>query len=144
MEGAPEGVSEWRRASERGKHCEDSGYAGGRNKGESDGRVAPGVLEGKYGGSSKLKNRELADGCFTVFLDNLPSQVLKGELFKEFWKCGVVTDVYISRKKRRWRHGPFTFIRFSEIGCARRAVSWMNGKWFKRTVDSCDHRTVRI
>ncbi|MED6205402.1 hypothetical protein PIB30_017214 [Stylosanthes scabra] len=121
MSNMREGVSGWKRVSERGIHCEDTGYAGGRNKGESDGWVAPGVLEGQYGVSSKLMNRKLADGCFTVFLDNLPIQVLKGELFKEFWKCGVVTDVYISKKKRRWRHGPFAFIRFSELGCARRA-----------------------
>ncbi|MED6110349.1 hypothetical protein PIB30_041995 [Stylosanthes scabra] len=122
------GVSRGYRAHERGIHCEGSGHAERRNKGESDGGVASGAVEGELGflDVRELKKYEL--GCHTVFVDNIPPFVLKGEIFREFWRFGAITDVYVSRKRRKFRQGPFAFIRFREYGDALKAVKWMNGR----------------
>ncbi|MED6138037.1 hypothetical protein PIB30_070603 [Stylosanthes scabra] len=96
-----EGVSGWGRAFERGTHGEVFGYAGGRNKGEGDGWATSGDMEVYSGAISNLKNKEGRQGCYTIFFDNLPSQVLKGELFKEVWSAGRA----VARMNGKWWKG---------------------------------------
>ncbi|MED6193567.1 hypothetical protein PIB30_020711 [Stylosanthes scabra] len=113
---------------ERGKHCEVTCYTGGWNKGERDGVGTSGVKEGKHRADrveSFVKQEEIAH---TVFVDNLPKSILKGEIFKEFWHCGVVKDLYISRKWRQSRRRPFAFVRFATRKEADGAVKEMNGR----------------
>ncbi|MED6194272.1 Serine arginine-rich splicing factor 2 [Stylosanthes scabra] len=69
----------------------------------------------------------------TIYLDNLPRNVLKGEIFREFRRFGFVKDMYVSRKNRRNRNDSFAFIRFHDFTEALRAVEGMNGKiWYGR------------
>ncbi|MED6146294.1 hypothetical protein PIB30_033214 [Stylosanthes scabra] len=91
------------RSGERGIHGEESSYAGGRNKGEN------GV------------------GFASVFVDNLPINVTKRELYKEFGLDGYVTDIYISRKLRLKTKNPFAFIRYQRLGGALRVIRRLNG-----------------
>ncbi|MED6186651.1 hypothetical protein PIB30_068758 [Stylosanthes scabra] len=119
---------------ERGKHSEAAGIANRRDKGESAGLGLSGVKEGgvgyfKEGGVGYFKEYE--KGTHTVFLNNLPKSIMKGEIYKDFCGFGLITDVYVSRKKRRSGKGPFAFIRFNSYIGARRAVERMNGRWWK-------------
>ncbi|MED6146203.1 hypothetical protein PIB30_032469 [Stylosanthes scabra] len=73
------------------------------------------------------------EGVHTIFVDNLPSEVRKGELFREFGRDGNVRDVYIFRKQRSDMKSPFAFIRFDAAGGARRAIDRLNSKIWRGT-----------
>ncbi|MED6220844.1 hypothetical protein PIB30_048744 [Stylosanthes scabra] len=111
---------------ERGKHGEVSGQAGRRNKGERGVGFVSGDRRFTYWDGERGTEREPRRG-FTVFVDNLPMDVLKRALFKEFGRSGFITDIYVSRKYRRNFKGAFAFIRYNEYGGALRSVSVMNG-----------------
>ncbi|MED6217511.1 hypothetical protein PIB30_018321 [Stylosanthes scabra] len=82
-------------------------------------------------GLSGVGSREYESGVHTIFLDNLPRTVMKGELFKEFFGYEIIKDVFVSRKRRRNRNGLFAFIRFEELDSVRSAVTGMNGVWWQ-------------
>ncbi|MED6163097.1 hypothetical protein PIB30_076620 [Stylosanthes scabra] len=109
---------------ECGKHGEGSGFAGGRNKGESGGGFPPGVRRNINRG---FYTRSGADEKTTIFVDNLPDSVIKRELYEEFGRDGYVTDIFISRKLRLKAKGPFAFISFQRIGGALRSIRRLNG-----------------
>ncbi|MED6139155.1 hypothetical protein PIB30_081253, partial [Stylosanthes scabra] len=50
------------------------------------------------------------------------------ELYMEFYSYGLITYVYVSRKRRRNKEGPVASIRFNKLVEARRAVDAMNGR----------------
>ncbi|MED6160208.1 hypothetical protein PIB30_049189 [Stylosanthes scabra] len=117
---------------ERKKHGEVSGFAGRRNKGESEGGFAPGVWRNSGKGSrfqrlrwhqSNVHNRS----GHSVFVDHLPVGVSKREIYKKFGKVGFILDVFISRKERRNGKGIFAFVRYYSLVGAEKAVKWING-----------------
>ncbi|MED6147672.1 hypothetical protein PIB30_045981 [Stylosanthes scabra] len=63
----------------------------------------------------------------TIFVDNLPPEVSKRALYKEFGKDGFFLDVFIARKERRNMNSPFAFIRYHAYGGALRAINRLNG-----------------
>ncbi|MED6119060.1 hypothetical protein PIB30_008279 [Stylosanthes scabra] len=63
---------------------------------------------GHYGGS---KWSELEVRSHTVFVDGLPNDIAKRTLYKIFGWAGYVTDIYVSRKKRRGTNKLFAFVR---------------------------------
>ncbi|MED6113226.1 hypothetical protein PIB30_068850 [Stylosanthes scabra] len=65
---------------------------------------------------------------YTVFIDNLPEEVNKRALYKEFDKDGYILDVFISKKRRRNSNSVIAFIRYHAYGGAQRAINRLNGK----------------
>ncbi|MED6119137.1 hypothetical protein PIB30_008945 [Stylosanthes scabra] len=110
-------------SAERGKHGEDSDYAGGRNKGESGGGSASGAWRKTHWGTGASYRGGVNS---TVFVDNLPKSVTKRKLYKEFGLHGYVTDI-ISRKEMLKMKGPFAFIKFQRVDGVLRAIRCMNG-----------------
>ncbi|MED6175309.1 hypothetical protein PIB30_077159 [Stylosanthes scabra] len=132
-----EGVR-WVTRGERGKHGEVSSFAGGRHKGESVGGFEPGVRRNFGWGVYKntvscpqwCRGLKPTNKSYMVFIDNLPLDVIKGALYKEFGKDGFISDVFISRKERRNSTGTFAFIRFNSYGGSRKAIQRLNGtRW---------------
>ena len=66
--------------------------------------------------------RRLEEESFTVFVDNLPSSMSKGWLYQLFGFEGIITEVYMSRKRRRVCSSPFAFVRFAKRGNAESAI----------------------
>ncbi|GMQ10223.1 hypothetical protein CsSME_00053308 [Camellia sinensis var. sinensis] len=77
------------------------------------------------GTGSKEPRTEL----FTVFVDSLPSSMDPKTLFKLFTKFGIVKDVFIPQKRRKFTNTRFGFVRFDCSVAARVAVSKANGLW---------------
>ncbi|MED6219270.1 hypothetical protein PIB30_034285 [Stylosanthes scabra] len=92
------GVRGWR-AVERGKHSEVIGLANGRDKGESGGGFVSDAWRARNGARANSVSVDKLSG-HTIFMDNLPTNVTKRDIFKEFGKDDYIVDVYISRKKR--------------------------------------------
>ncbi|MED6143257.1 hypothetical protein PIB30_004762 [Stylosanthes scabra] len=67
----------------------------------------------------------------TIFIDNLPTDVTKRDLYKEFGNDHYIVDVYISRKIGKSAKNPFGFIRYYSNGGARKAISRLNGSTWK-------------
>ncbi|XLR60797.1 hypothetical protein HN51_004066 [Arachis hypogaea] len=84
-------------------------------------------VKDKWVGDQKDKWENIKRNSHSVFIDNLPWEISKGTLFKAFGWVGAVTDIYISRKKRRGIASPFAFVRFDAKGRAERAVQKLNG-----------------
>ncbi|XP_072085412.1 uncharacterized protein [Arachis hypogaea] len=63
---------------------------------------------------------------FTVFVDRLPSDISKHQLFELFSWTGRINDVYLSRKMRNGFVYLFAFIRYTTKGGALKAISNMN------------------
>ncbi|MED6110166.1 hypothetical protein PIB30_040501 [Stylosanthes scabra] len=57
--------------------------------------------------------------------------ITKRELYKEFGLDGYINDIYISRRKRRQNDDTFAFVRFSEYGGMMKAITRMNGGYWK-------------
>ncbi|MED6113841.1 hypothetical protein PIB30_074620 [Stylosanthes scabra] len=98
---------------ECGKHGEVSGFAEGRHKGESGGGFAPGVWRNINRG---VNTRTGVEEKTIVFVDNLPANVTKRELYK---------------KLRMKAKGLFAFIRFQRFGGALRLIRRLNGTLWK-------------
>ncbi|MED6130509.1 hypothetical protein PIB30_001595 [Stylosanthes scabra] len=125
--------------AERGKHGEGFGFVEGRNKGESVSEFVSGVRRFNNGGGRSehiayLKRRDhyMTETC-TVFVDNLPTEVTKRDLFKEFGKDGYIADIYISRKERQRANRLFAFIRFNSQGGAMKSIERMNGRRWRES-----------
>ncbi|MED6162213.1 hypothetical protein PIB30_068291 [Stylosanthes scabra] len=122
----------WAEGFERGKHREGSDFAGGRKKGESVGGSASGVWRdidnrGRIDKHRWSESNRKSEDCHTIFVDNLPMNISKRDLYREFGRQGFITDVFISRKVRRNANGPFAFVRFKALGGAMRAIEMLNG-----------------
>ncbi|MED6110421.1 hypothetical protein PIB30_042727 [Stylosanthes scabra] len=72
------------------------------------------------------KWRDIERSSYSVFVDGLPQETAKGTLFKIFGWASLVTDVYISRKRRKGTNKLFAFVRFDSRGGAERAVTKLN------------------
>ncbi|MED6133836.1 hypothetical protein PIB30_031963 [Stylosanthes scabra] len=120
---------------ESGKHGEGFVYVESRNMGESGSGFAFGVRRFLSRGVSGNGRRTDPNGrsqttrmvgSYTVFVDNLPTEITKRDLYKEFGKNGYITDVFASRKMRRKTKCPFAFIRYILYGGAMRAIGRLN------------------
>ncbi|XP_016206260.1 sex-lethal homolog [Arachis ipaensis] len=72
--------------------------------------------------------RQLESESFSIsiFVDNLPEDISKRELFQLFNWTGRINDIYLSRK---WKNGDiymFAFIRYTTKGGALKAIAKMN------------------
>ncbi|KAL4293172.1 hypothetical protein AHAS_Ahas18G0101500 [Arachis hypogaea] len=78
----------------------------------------------------RIWNREeyhrLEKDSFTVFLDNLPEDISRRELYQLFCWTGRINDIYISRKQKNGRVYIFAFVRYTTKGGALKAIAEMN------------------
>ncbi|MED6197560.1 hypothetical protein PIB30_057554 [Stylosanthes scabra] len=88
------------RSGERGKHGEVFGYAGRRDKGESGVRFASGVWRFPKKGFGIFAEQ---DENTTVFVDNLPDNITKRELYKEFGRDGYVLMFSSQESRGQWQ-----------------------------------------
>ncbi|MED6165488.1 hypothetical protein PIB30_099965 [Stylosanthes scabra] len=73
----------------------------------------------------------LEEKTHSIFVDNLPDRFL----YNEFGKHGCVRDVFLSRKQRKARNGPFAFIRYDALGDVVRVIRRLNGtRWGNRVI----------
>ncbi|XP_016195391.1 polyadenylate-binding protein, cytoplasmic and nuclear-like [Arachis ipaensis] len=72
-------------------------------------------------------NLRLENESFTIFVDNLPGNVSKNELFHMFKWTGRINDIYLARKEKYGRIHLFAFIRYTTKGGALKAIKEMNG-----------------
>ncbi|XP_057730855.1 uncharacterized protein LOC130946198 [Arachis stenosperma] len=94
------------------------------------------TAQGRYSASTRLEkdlrvwNREeyvrLERDSFSVFVDRLPCDISKRELFDRFSWTGRINDIYLSRKMRNGVVYLFAFIRYTTKGGALKAVAEMN------------------
>ncbi|MED6119679.1 hypothetical protein PIB30_013796 [Stylosanthes scabra] len=70
--------------------------------------------------------RRLESVSFTVFVENLPIDVSKNELFYLFKWSGWINDIYLLRKEKEEKTYCFAFIRFTTKGGALKAKTEMN------------------
>ncbi|XP_016164470.1 polyadenylate-binding protein, cytoplasmic and nuclear-like [Arachis ipaensis] len=79
---------------------------------------------------SRVWNREeyvrLERDSFSVFVDSLPADISKRELFGLFSWTGRINDIYLSRKTRNGKIYLFAFIRYTTKGGALKAIAEMN------------------
>nr|XP_025617293.1 polyadenylate-binding protein, cytoplasmic and nuclear-like [Arachis hypogaea] len=64
---------------------------------------------------------------FTIFVDRLPGDISKQELFRIFLWIGRINDIYLSRKTRQGVVYLFVFVRYTTKGGALKAIAEMNG-----------------
>ncbi|XP_015960976.1 serine/arginine-rich splicing factor SC35-like [Arachis duranensis] len=75
---------------------------------------------------NREKFRRLENESFSIFLDNLPKDILKRELYQLFSWTGRINDIYLSRKQKRGMIYMFAFIRYTTKGGALKAITEMN------------------
>ncbi|MED6135483.1 hypothetical protein PIB30_046958 [Stylosanthes scabra] len=63
---------------------------------------------------------------FSVFVDNLPNDVSKKELFYWFKWSGWINDIYLHRKEKKGKNYCFAFVRYTTKGGALKAIRDMN------------------
>ena len=73
------------------------------------------------------KIKKLENELFSIFVDNIRTEMDKGWLKQLFGYERQITDMYISRKQRHTNSNLFTFVRFAKEKVARRAVQNMDG-----------------
>ncbi|KAL4287198.1 hypothetical protein AHAS_Ahas19G0162200 [Arachis hypogaea] len=83
----------------------------------------------KHGNDSRIWNREehrrLEHDSFSIFVDNLPQDISKKELFQLFNWTGRINDIYLSRKQKGDNIYIFAFI-YTTKGGALKAIKEMN------------------
>ncbi|KAL4365185.1 hypothetical protein AHAS_Ahas07G0080800 [Arachis hypogaea] len=70
--------------------------------------------------------RRLESESFSIFVDNLPLDISKRELFQLFNWTGRINDIYLSRKQKNGGVYIFAFIRYTTKGGALKAIAEMN------------------
>ncbi|KAL4306627.1 hypothetical protein AHAS_Ahas16G0197200 [Arachis hypogaea] len=70
--------------------------------------------------------RRLEHESFSIFVDNLPKDISKRELFHLFNWTGRINDIYLSRKYKNGDIYMFAFIRYTTRGGALKAMTEMN------------------
>ncbi|KAL4393668.1 hypothetical protein AHAS_Ahas02G0075000 [Arachis hypogaea] len=82
------------------------------------------------GKDSRVWNKEeyqrLELDSFSVFVDNLPEDISRRELFDIFKWTGRIIDIYLSRKNKNGHIYLFAFIRYTTKGGALKAIADMN------------------
>ncbi|KAL4337386.1 hypothetical protein AHAS_Ahas12G0105000 [Arachis hypogaea] len=63
---------------------------------------------------------------FSIFMDSLPGDISKRELFDLFSWTGRINDIYLARKMRNGMLYLFAFIRYTTKGGALKAIAEMN------------------
>ncbi|XP_016192295.1 serine/arginine-rich splicing factor SC35-like [Arachis ipaensis] len=78
----------------------------------------------------RVWNREeyyrLEKESFYVFVDNLPEDISKKELYHLFGWTGKTIDIYLSRKRKQGLVYLFAFVRYTTKGAALKAITEMN------------------
>ncbi|KAL7263042.1 hypothetical protein ACSBR1_001254 [Camellia fascicularis] len=90
------------------------------------GRWIPVVKQRK---SSDTWNKEVSNGLFSVYVDNLPFNMDPRALYKLFTKFGIVRDVFIPQKRRKTTNSRFGFVRFDCSVATNVAVQKADGLW---------------
>ncbi|XP_057760974.1 serine/arginine-rich SC35-like splicing factor SCL28 [Arachis stenosperma] len=70
--------------------------------------------------------RRLESESFSIFVDNLPFDISRRELFQLFNWTGRINDIYLSRKHKNGGLYIFAFIRYTTKGGASKAIAEMN------------------
>nr|XP_025703686.1 serine/arginine-rich splicing factor 2-like [Arachis hypogaea] len=70
--------------------------------------------------------RRLENESFSIFVDNLPEDISKRELFQLFNWIGRINDIYLARKQKHSGIYIFAFIRYTTKGGALKAIDEMN------------------
>ncbi|MED6205461.1 hypothetical protein PIB30_017883 [Stylosanthes scabra] len=68
----------------------------------------------------------LEASSFSVFVDNLPNDVSKRELFYWFKWSGWINDIYLHTKEKEEKNYCFAFVRYTTKGAALKAITDMN------------------
>ena len=71
--------------------------------------------------------RRIEETTFSVFVDNLPGSMTLDWLRQMFEFEGKISDIYMSRRRRRMSNAPFAFVRFYQKGEAERAIKNLHG-----------------
>ncbi|XP_015949323.1 uncharacterized protein LOC107474238 [Arachis duranensis] len=78
----------------------------------------------------RIWNREeyqrLENVSFSIFVNNLPNDVSKKELFHLFHWTGRINDIYLGRKLKNGSVYMFAFIRYTTKGGAIKAIAEMH------------------
>ncbi|KAL4287243.1 hypothetical protein AHAS_Ahas19G0166700 [Arachis hypogaea] len=78
----------------------------------------------------RVWNREeyhrLESESFSVFVDNLPEDISKKELYHLFCWTGRINDIYLARKRKLGAVYLFAFVRYTMKGGALKAITQMN------------------
>ncbi|MED6197405.1 hypothetical protein PIB30_056200 [Stylosanthes scabra] len=102
------------------KHGDGFSYAKGSNKGERRGGFAScvGRFVGRVGAEDLTWKRHTTKTIetHTIFVDNLPTEVIKRTFYKEFGKDGYISDIFVSRKTWRKTNSTFAFISYNSYG----------------------------
>ncbi|CAO2815926.1 unnamed protein product [Amaranthus hypochondriacus] len=64
----------------------------------------------------------------SLFVDGIPKRLALAELRKMFEEAGIVSDVYISGKKRLNKNVNFAFVRYRSVMEAKKAIQLLDGK----------------
>ncbi|XP_015960203.1 uncharacterized protein LOC107484100 [Arachis duranensis] len=87
--------------------------------------------QGKHGKDPRVWNKEeyqrLKLDSFFIFVDNLPEDISKKELFNTFKWTGRIIDIYLSRKNKNGHIYLFSFVRYTTKGGALKAIAEMKG-----------------
>lgn len=78
----------------------------------------------------RIWNREayhrLENDSFSVFVDNLPADISRRELYHLFCWTGRINDIYLGRKRKSGVIYLFAFVRYTTKGGALKAIAEMN------------------
>ncbi|KAL7264041.1 hypothetical protein ACSBR1_002073 [Camellia fascicularis] len=83
----------------------------------------------KQRGGQGSRREDNHPGIHTLFVDNLPRSMDPKGMYNLFKKFGVVNDVFIPQKRRRFTASRFGFVRFGCQVAASVAVKKANGLW---------------
>ncbi|MED6127481.1 hypothetical protein PIB30_088494 [Stylosanthes scabra] len=89
-------------------------------------------IHGERSGYAGVRRGRKEVGLYPVF-----KVVTKRELYKEFEKDGYITDVIVSRKKRKKTMSLFAFIRYNSYGGAMRTIDRLNEEWKGTRKNEC-------
>ncbi|KAL4289224.1 hypothetical protein AHAS_Ahas19G0364800 [Arachis hypogaea] len=75
---------------------------------------------------TKEEYHRLENDSFIVFMDNLPEDISRRELYQLFCWTGRINDIYLCRKQKNAMAYLFAFVRYTTKGGALKAIAEMN------------------
>ena len=93
----------------------------------ADNRRAPSLQWRSGLRESKHTTSRQKQSTVTLFVDNIPKRLDRAWFRRLFERCGVVVDLFISAKTRRYKNENFGFVRFNDLTEAEEAISVLNG-----------------
>nr|XP_025647422.1 sex-lethal homolog [Arachis hypogaea] len=72
---------------------------------------------------TKEEYHHLERDSFTVFVDNLPEDISRRELYQMFCWTGRINDIYLCRKQKTEKAYIFAFVRYTTKGGALKAIA---------------------